>query len=90
MVRSNRRSCFEAEWIKQLGIRSLYEFDHKPSVLYVAIDPSGGGNQSDFGLTTIAFENCRNIVRKMFHFYISQMHVHTHHSIHEKLRSAHE
>ena len=41
IVKSNRRDCFDKEWIRLLGERPLYVFDYKPNVLYTAIDPSG-------------------------------------------------
>lgn len=62
MVKSSRRELFEKNWIKCLRERKPYKFDHNPDVLFVAIDPAGGGNMSDFAVCSLAYENARHVV----------------------------
>jgi hypothetical protein len=62
VVKSSRRDMFEKAWVKKLADRPLYSFELKPSVIFIAIDPAGGGNMSDFAMATLAYENCRHVV----------------------------
>jgi hypothetical protein len=62
VVTSNRIYLFDKSWINALYARPLYEFGLTPSLVWIAIDPSGGGNQSDFAMTSIAYDSCRHIV----------------------------
>jgi hypothetical protein len=41
VVKSSRRELFEKSWVKALGERALYEWEFKPSVLWIGIDPAG-------------------------------------------------
>lgn len=62
VVKSSRRDWFEKAWIQSLRDRNPYVFEHNPHVLFMAVDPAGGGNQSDFALCTLGYENSRHVV----------------------------
>ena len=62
VVQSSKRPVFDQEHIAALGRAAMYSFNYSPSVLWLAIDPAGGGSQSDFAMATMAFEDCRELV----------------------------
>lgn len=53
---------FEKPWIKALAERKPYEWTYSPSVLWMAVDPAGGGTQSDFAVATLGYESARHVV----------------------------
>jgi hypothetical protein len=55
-IKSSRRPLFEKRWIKAFKERDPYQFPRPPPVVFVAIDPSGGGNQSDFAMASMTFD----------------------------------
>lgn len=62
VVKSARRDLFEKQWIRALTARAPYSFSFKPDVIFMAIDPAGGGNMSDFAICSIAYEKGRHVV----------------------------
>jgi hypothetical protein len=62
VVERSSRNLFERTWIAELGRRAPHDFQYQPNVLWMAIDPAGGGNCSDFAMATIGFEHARHIV----------------------------
>lgn len=63
--------AFDAEPIQRFVESLPYSSDHPPSVLFMGIDPSGGGD-SLFAITTIYFVNQKVVVRSQyFHSSIS-------------------
>jgi hypothetical protein len=66
VMKTSQMNLFDKEWIQKLGERPLYQWDYSPSVLWMAIDPAGGGNQSDFSVATLGYESCRHIVSLYF------------------------
>jgi hypothetical protein len=62
IVKSSRRPLFDKPWIKALRERPAYRFERRPDCVFMAIDPSGGGNQSDFAMSSLVFENARHVV----------------------------
>jgi hypothetical protein len=62
VVERSSRNLFERTWIAELGKRAPHDFQYQPNVLWMAIDPAGGGNCSDFAMATIGFEHARHIV----------------------------
>jgi len=70
VVKSSRRDLFEKAWIQALADRDPYVFVYKPNVVYLAIDPAGGGSMSDFAVCSLAYENTHHVVIVYFIFYI--------------------
>jgi hypothetical protein len=62
VVERSSRNLFERTWIAELGKRAPHDFQYQPNVLWMAIDPAGGGNCSDFAMATIGFEHARHII----------------------------
>lgn len=62
MVKGCKRNAFERMWIHALRDRAPYKFEHNPNVLWMSVDPSGGGAHSDFALCTLAYANGKHVV----------------------------
>lgn len=52
---------FDEETIKRLEHLPYFSENRKPNVLYMGIDPSGGGN-SEYAITVVWFDKGRAIV----------------------------
>ena len=46
---------FKAPLVQSFRELPLWDFDHHPEFLFVGVDPSGGGKQSDYSMATIAY-----------------------------------
>jgi hypothetical protein len=62
IVKSSRRELFDKQWVHRLRERAAHVFEHTPNVVFLAIDPAGGGNMSDFAMCSMAYENARHVV----------------------------
>ena len=78
IVKTSKRNLFEKTWIAKLKERPLYVFEYSPSVIYVAIDPAGGGSMSDFAICSMAYENCRHVVQLLLLLLLPPPHIHRH------------
>jgi hypothetical protein len=67
VVKSSATRLFERQWILALQDRAPYVFEHSPSVIWTSIDPHGGGNKSNFGIGSLAYENARHVVTYHHH-----------------------
>jgi len=57
MVATDSQFMFPAYFVRALHKAPLFHISYNPDLLFLAIDPSGGGSQSDYAMATIAF--CR-------------------------------
>lgn len=53
---------FSQAWIKNMCTRPPWIFNRPVQVIHVAIDPSGGGRESEFAIDSAAFEGPNTIV----------------------------
>ena len=88
VVKSSKRDLFEKSWIKHFSERPPHTFLYNPSVLWVGIDPSGGGNQSDFAIATMAYSQAARVVRLTFTFF-SHQRIYCDHIEHKELQPPH-
>jgi hypothetical protein len=70
IVASTNVFLFEKEWIRWCFAAAPCRFERHPDVVYVAIDPSGGGSQSDYAICSAAFERGTCIVSVLPHVHI--------------------
>lgn len=54
---------FKSMWLQAFVQRPRWMAPHKIQVLHMAVDPCGGGAASDWAICTLAFEDCKTIVR---------------------------
>lgn len=57
----NRHYLFK-EYVPALKSREPYDLQYNLDIVYIGIDPSGGGASSDYAISSIAFENDRWIL----------------------------
>jgi len=65
-ISSSRDLVFKKPWINQFITRPPHIFQYNPQVIHVAIDPSGGGEGSDYVIGSMAFENSKKVVIYLF------------------------
>lgn len=65
-----RQPYFDPLYIRLLFERPLYNFANAPHILHMGMDPSGGGAQSNYTITTLAFENSMSVVSPIIHSFI--------------------
>lgn len=63
LIKSARRCMFAREWVKAFRLRAPYKLELVPPVIFVAIDPSGGGKHSEFAICSFIFQQSRHVVR---------------------------
>jgi hypothetical protein len=63
VIVSDKRFQFDKKWIDLFEKRPLHRFRHEPGVIYVGIDPSGGGDLSHYSIVSIAVEQMNVVVR---------------------------
>lgn len=62
VINSSSNRIFDKSWVMQFFNRPHYTFEHKPSIVWIGIDPSGGGTQSDFAIASMTYENQKHVV----------------------------
>jgi len=63
VVRSNDTLfVFEPKLVDEFNISAPYRFTLPPSVVWVAIDPSGGGSLSNYAIVSMTFQRGQSIV----------------------------
>jgi hypothetical protein len=63
VVLNSSKTYIFRDYIKTFLANPPYIFDKRPSVIFVAIDPSGGGSQSQYACVALAIEGQYNVVR---------------------------
>jgi len=63
LVRGDSTYIFNNAWIKNFHERPVYDWQRPPNVLYTFIDPSGGGDASNYAILTMGFESGKDVVR---------------------------
>lgn len=53
---------YDKKWLKEFENRKRYIFKNPVEILYLGIDPSGGGSSSDYTILTMAAEEGQTIV----------------------------
>lgn len=56
IINKSERYLFDRIFLDKLQKKTTYHWRFNPSVLFCAIDPAGGGSQSDFSVATLAFD----------------------------------
>jgi hypothetical protein len=56
-VISTREFMIQPAWIQALHNRTLYRLQHNPDIVHIGIDPSGGGEASDYAICSTVYEN---------------------------------
>jgi hypothetical protein len=62
LMASDNAPQYPVHHIDAFKKRPTHHFERNPIVLHTGIDPHGGGQGSDFGLTTIAYDNNKWVV----------------------------
>lgn len=62
VVLNSSKTYIFRDYIKTFLANPPYIFDKRPSVIFVAIDPSGGGSQSQYACVALAIEGQYNVI----------------------------
>jgi hypothetical protein len=62
VIKGSSSCVFRKKTIEKFASRPFYEFTRKPSIIYIGIDPSGGGDQSHYAFVSMAVENNQYVV----------------------------
>jgi len=69
MISSDNVYCFVHSWINAFVRRQRWFFSHPVQVIHVGIDPSGGGEGSEFAIMSISFDGPYAVVSLVTHTY---------------------
>jgi hypothetical protein len=62
IVITNRKFLFQTPWILALSQRMPFTITVKPHIVWIFIDPSGGGTQSEMAICSMVYQDRRDIV----------------------------
>jgi hypothetical protein len=71
VVISTRTFLFTERVLKRFRQRPQYALRRKPQIVYIGIDPSGGGSGSDYTIMSSVFEQGHHVVRCVFFLFVS-------------------
>lgn len=66
-TQSDAHYVFNRDWVRTLQAAPLYRWPRPPDLLFMAIDPSGGGTQSDYALATVGIRDGCYVVAGLDH-----------------------
>lgn len=69
MIVTSSRYAFQPQWITEWTKRPKHVFSTSVGVIHCSIDPSGGGDQSNWAMVSMAFDAGREVVRFLFLFF---------------------
>jgi hypothetical protein len=67
MISNSTQFMFPPHMVKRLHDATPFQFSRKCNLLYCAIDPSGGGTQSDYAVSTICVEKGEHVIVGLDH-----------------------
>jgi len=62
IILTNTEYFIKREWVRDLQQRPRYNHSAPPPLLFCAIDPSGGGDQSSYAIVTTALTQGQCVV----------------------------